>query len=247
MSSRYRIWNRAAVLLTASVLSGCSATGYPIHSLAEEINATLGRSRTTAEAGDNIRVVFPYRSDWDQDARIQDDGYATFTLVGAVKVVGMTVDQLNEELVKRYNEASGSEQIELTADILSGVAQGSDSTDTSNVVYVIGDVASPGSVRLTGRQVTLIEAISAAGGHLKATANLRNTVLIRRIRGSNEMRSWRLDADVYGWGDEPAVFLQARDVVFVPNTAIDDVNIWVDQYIRKMIPVPGFGIPASAL
>jgi hypothetical protein len=43
------------------------------------------------------------------------------------------------------------------------------------------------------------------------------------------------------------VFLQARDVVFVPNTAIDDVNIWVDQYIRKMIPIPGFGIPASAL
>ena len=80
----------------------------------------------------------------------------------------------------------------------------------------------PGSVRLTGRQVTLIEAIGAAGGHLKDTANLRNTVLIRRIRGSNEMRSWRLDADVYGWGDQPAVFLQARDVAFVPNTAIDE-------------------------
>jgi len=247
MLSFSRTWNRVAVLLTASVLAGCSATGRPISSLAEEINATLGRTRTVAEAGDNIQVVFPYRSEWNHEARIQDDGFATFTLLGAVKVVGMTVDELNASLVKRYNEASGSEQIEMTADILPGVAQGSDSTDTSNVVYVIGDVQSPGSVRLTGRQVTLIEAIGAAGGHLKDTANLRNTVLIRRIRGSNEMRSWRLDADVYGWGDQPAVFLQARDVVFVPNTAIDDVNIWVDQYIRQMIPLPGFGLPAAAL
>lgn len=246
MPSFSRTWSRLAVLLTASLLAGCSAVGNSIGSLADEINATLGRTRTVAEAGDNIRVVFPFRTDWNHEARIQDDGFATFTLLGAVKVVGMTVDELNASLVKRYNDASGSEQIELTADILPGVAQGSDSTDTSNVVYVIGDVASPGSVRLTGRQVTLVEAISAAGGHLKTTANLRNTVLIRRIRGSNEMRSWRLDADVYGWGDQPAVFLQARDVVFVPNTAIDDVNIWVDQYFRKMIPVPGFGVsPAS--
>lgn len=247
MPSFSRTWNRVAVLLTASLLAGCSATGYSIGSLADEINATLGRTRTAAEAGDNIRVVFPYRSEWNHEARIQDDGYATFTLLGAVKVVGMTVDQLNATLVKRYNEASGTEQIELTADILPGVAQGSDSTDTSNVVYVIGDVRSPGSVRLTGRQVTLIEAISSAGGHLKATANLSNTLLIRRVRGSNEMRSWRLDADVYGWGDQPAIFLQARDVVFVPNTAIDDMNIWVNQYIRQMIPLPGFGVPAAAL
>ena len=90
----------------------------------------------------------------------------------------------------------------------------------------------------TGNFLTLFEAIGAAGGILKRTGNLANTMLIRRVRGTNELRSWSLDASIERWGESPAVFLQARDIVFVPNTAVDDVNIWLDQYIRQMIPIP---------
>jgi PAS domain S-box-containing protein len=77
------------------------------------------------------------------------------------------------------------------------------------------------------RTHTLLEVIASAGGHRKATANLSNTILVRRVGG--DMKQWRLDADVYQWGKEPPIWLQPRDIVFVPNTAIDDVNIWVDK------------------
>lgn len=92
--------------------------------------------------------------------------------------------------------------------------------------------------------MTLVEAIAAAGGHLKATANLRNTILVRRM-ASGEMRSWRLDADIYRWGQQPPIYLQPRDIVFVPNTAIDEVDIWVDKYIRQMIPLPTLFPPTT--
>jgi hypothetical protein len=34
------------------------------------------------------------------------------------------------------------------------------------------------------------------------------------------------------------LYLQPYDVVFIPNTPIDEVAIWVDNHIRRMIPVP---------
>jgi hypothetical protein len=42
------------------------------------------------------------------------------------------------------------------------------------------------------------------------------------------------------------ILLQANDLIFVPNTPIDDVNIWIDQYIRLMIPFP-YLIPTTLI
>jgi len=222
-------------LLAGLVLAACSASGYSIRSLAPEINATLAGGRTTIEVGDTIATTFPFRTEWDHQTRVRPDGRATFPLIGEAEVAGKTVEELHKSLMDRYSKERSNEKIELTIDVQAGAEAGD---ENSNVVYVIGDVTTPGPVRLTGRRLTLFEAIGAAGGHLKRTANLSNTVLVRRVRGTNEMRSWRLDADVYDWGSQPAIFLQARDIVFVPNTAVDDVNIWVDQWIRQMLPLP---------
>ena len=237
---------RALLLSALFVLAGCSTVGEPIRDVAGEINATLSSVRRVTEVGDTISVVFPYRTDWNHETRIRDDGFATFILVGEVQVVNLSIKELNQKLQAVYREQRQSDEVELTANVLPSAASGS---NFSNVVFVIGDVNTPGAIELTGRQLTLFEAISAAGGHMKRTANLRNTLLIRRVRGSNEMRSWALDADIYKWGSQPPVFLQERDVVFVPNTAVDDVNIWIDQYIRQMIPLPALipRFPAGAL
>lgn len=230
------------MLAAGLLLAGCSAVGAPIKDVADEINATLSKVRRITEVGDVMSVVFPYRSEWNHQPRIRDDGYATFLLIGEVRVVGLSIAELNEQLQKQYREQRQSNEIELTVDILDDAGSG---TDSSNAVFIIGDVATPGPVELTSRPLTLFEAIGAAGGMLKRTGNLANTMLIRRIRGTNQLRSWSVDASIERWGESPAVFLQARDIVFVPNTAIDDVNIWIDQYIRQMIPIPNI-IPQGA-
>ena len=235
---------RRTILLAASLgLAGCSTVGAPIKDMADEINATLSEVRRVTEVGDTISVVFPYRTDWTHESRIRADGFATFTLIGEVKVVGLSISELNQKLQERYRAERETGDLELTAKLLPTTGAG---TDTSNVVFVIGDVTQPGAIELSGRPLTLLEAIGAAGGHLKRTANLCNTTLVRRIRGTNQLRSWSFDASIEQWGDSPPVFLQARDIVFVPNTAVDDVNIWIDQYIRQMIPIPNI-LPAGAV
>lgn len=222
-------------LIAGLALAACSASGYSIRSLAPEINATLASGRATIEVGDTVETTFPFRAEWNHATRVRADGLATFPLIGEVAVAGKTVEELQKVMLDRYGKERDNEKIDLTIDVQAPTAAG---VETSNAVFVIGDVTTPGPIPLTGRPLTLFEAIGAAGGHLKRTANLSNTVLVRRVKGTNEMRSWRLDADVYDWGSQPAIFLQARDIVFVPNTAIDDVNIWVDQWIRQMLPLP---------
>ena len=208
-------------------------------SLAEEINATLSSSSREVKVGDIITVSFPFQSEWDHVAQVMEDGTASFSLVGELRVLGMSMQRLNDELTKAYDRARNGQRVDLNASI---TATGDGDVDANNSLFVIGEVRTPGPIRVNGKRITLVEAISAAGGHLKLTANLGNTILVRRIRGSNEMRSWRLDADVYEWGEHPPIYLQERDVVFVPNTAIDDVNIFVDQWIRQMLPFPIFPI-----
>jgi len=215
--------------------------GESIVDLADEINATLNTATVSIAVGDTIQVTFPFKPEWNHVTRVRPDGSASFQLVDDVQVAGHKIPELDARLTKLYGEKrQGQEVIELTLTVPTA-GGGTPSTSVGGTglnVYVIGDVDDPGPIALEGRTLTLIEAIGAAGGHLKPTANLRNTVLVRRMTGSNEMRSWRLDADIYSWGDVPPIFLQPRDIVFVPNTAIDDVDIWIDQYIRRILPFP---------
>lgn len=235
--NRHRL-HYACIGFLSYLTAACSATGYPITDLAAEINATRDGARATVEPGDTLRVTFPFNEEFDHEARVRADGFASFRLVDELHVAGMRLDDLDAKLTELYRrKQSDRGSIELTVEILnSGVGE-------PLGVYVIGEVEKPGIVEMPGRPLTLVEAISAAGGYKKYTANLHNTILVRRLAGSDVMRSWRLDADVYRWGSEPPIYLQPRDIVFVPNTAIDEVNIWVDKYIRQMLPFPLFFPP----
>ena len=104
-------------------------------------------------------------------------------------------------------------------------------------VYVVGEVLQPGAVPMHNQELNLVEAISKAGGPDKRTALLQDIVLVRRVENKSRVM-WHIDARIDYWGSPVPIVMQRDDVIFVPNTAIDDVNIWVDQYIRLMIPFP---------
>jgi protein involved in polysaccharide export with SLBB domain len=231
---------RSALTGVASMLlAACSAVGYRISDLAAEINATRDVVAAVVAPGDTIKVTFPKLTGWNHEARVRPDGTATFHGLDDVQVAGLTLPELDKKLTQLYAEKKLEQNSdELTVDIATTTATISTTAGvTPDTLFVVGEVQHPGPVTVAGRSLTLFEAIASAGGHQKATANLSNVILVRRLH-TGEMRSWRLDADIYRWGNEPPIWLQPRDIVFVPNTAIDEVNIWVDKYIRQMIPLP---------
>jgi polysaccharide biosynthesis/export protein len=230
---------RAALLaLGVAALSvafaGCTSTGKPMPRIAAEINATLESDDTVLAPGDVIELTFPEKKDWDQSVKVRPDGHASFAGIDDVLVAGQTVPRLGEVLRLAYARVFTTPPA-----IAVGV-----STLASRNVYVMGDVHEPGQFPVEGR-ITLTDAIALAGGFIKPTAALQNVMLVRYSPRENRQHAWRIDARPSQWGKGDPILLQAYDTVLVPNTAIDDVDIWIDQHIRLLIPFPYLVTPSG--
>ncbi len=79
--------------------------------------------------------------------------------------------------------------------------------------YVMGEVARPGAYALTGRRVTVKQAIAAAG-NLGALSWPNNSILIRRI-GRNQEQIMPLKLQDIMSGNEPDLFLKPDDTIAV--------------------------------
>jgi protein involved in polysaccharide export with SLBB domain len=168
---------------------------------------------------------------WDQEVTVRGDGRASFLAGGELEVVGLTVAQLEALLSEKAEGA--------TVNLIAG----SEAVETTRAVFVIGDVRSPGPIRFQNIRLSLIEAIATAGGAIKETAHLGNVYLVRTLPDGTR-KTWRIDAREEYWGGTP-ILLTSGDLIAVPNTTIDDVDIWVNQYIRLMLPFPWLMSPQA--
>ncbi len=82
--------------------------------------------------------------------------------------------------------------------------------------YVTGEVARPGPYNMTGRKVTVKQALAYAGG-MSPLAWPENAILIRRVGGSQE-QIIPLDLEAIFQGEEPDLFLKADDVIAVGSS-----------------------------
>jgi polysaccharide biosynthesis/export protein len=99
---------------------------------------------------------------------VDSDGTFTFPLIGAVKVNGMTVREVEVMLIKRLADGYlRNPQVSVSIDQY-----------RSKRVFVMGDVRTPGTYQLTG-DMSLIEAIARAGS---TTPTASGEILIVRSR-----------------------------------------------------------------
>jgi polysaccharide export outer membrane protein len=224
-------------LVTAPLALGACALpgGPPMTRLAPEINATLDLSRSVLGPGDTIEVRFAYADPtWDQEVLIQPDGFASFKGVDKVRAGGLLPEQLDEILSKSYAQILDNPSLSVVL-----VSNG------PRYVHVMGEVELPQEIALAPQErLTLVEAIARAGGYDKDTAHLSSTLLVRWDPVNGRQMAWKFDARPKYWGGEQTIFLQPFDLVFVPNMPVDNVAIWINNYIRRLIPLPF--IPGAA-
>jgi protein involved in polysaccharide export with SLBB domain len=105
---------------------------------------------------------------------------------------------------------------------------------------VAGEVNKPGMVNLTG-PMTVLQSIAEAGG-FKDSARKSQVIIIRK---SPEKAPVTIVTDledaVYGDNKVQNIALAPYDIIYVPKSAIANVNQFVDLYIRRNIPIP-FGL-----
>ena len=232
-SSTQRLWvqfiRTVGIACGALLPSACVASGRPLPEIAAEINATHNGDGSVLVAGDLLEIRFTRTPEWNHEARVLADGTASFVYVDAVPVAGLTLAAVDRLLTERYGALLRDPELTLFVKV-----------PAARTVVVIGEVRQPGPVPLGDEPLSLLEAIGKAGGPLKHTAHLDSTLLVRWLPDRQETVAWKIDAGLEHWGVGTPLFLQAHDLVFVPNRGIDRVNIFVDQYIRQMLPFPGF-------
>lgn len=154
--------------------------------------------------------------DLDQVVFVRPDGKISLALVGEVEAVGRTVAELAEQLTELYRRTIRGALVTVTVREI-----------RSRPVFFVGGVARPGPIQLT-QDLTLLQAISAAGGLLPA-ADLESIYV---IRGST-----RIPVDLARMlqrGDVTQnLLLQPGDTIVVPLAE----SVFVQGEVRTPGPV----------
>jgi len=186
------------------------------------------------QIGDQLDVKFFYHPELNEQVTVRPDGRISLQLVQEIKVVGMTPPQVTEKLTKVYSAELDRPSITVIVKAFN-----------AQRVFVDGEVYKAGLVTMLG-PMTVLQSISQGGG-FKDTAKTSEVVVIRRIADNKVLPMVvNLDNAINGTDMRQDILLLPNDIVHVPKSTIADINVWIDQYIRKNIPVPfsvglGFG------
>lgn len=191
---------------------------------AETVTEDTLSGRYRVMIGDTVAVDFFKTTDLSSSLTVGPDGDVFLPLIGRVRVAGRTLDEVTEELTRRYRSQLADPQITVSVVEYAGLS-----------VYVGGEVNEPGIVDYRGG-LTAVQAIMNAGG-FKTTASLSNVLLIRKGPNNEPVGTVVNVKDILHKAkfdnDQP---LQPTDVIFVPRSKIANVNLFIDQYIDNNIP-----------
>ena len=199
------------------------------------------RNDYVVQPGDTFRVsIFRggrVAGEYSQEVTVQPDG--RFTLVAIrqpLEAAGFTLDEIRDRVQEEYQPLfetdvdRGADEIRVALQFLT-----TNSADwLPDQVYVTGQVRRGVAVRYR-KNMTVMQAITEAGGWLP-TGDADQTVVTRQTsEGQTITREVDLIAVVRHYGDD--IELLPGDIVYVPFTMIARVNLWVEFYIRGMLPI----------
>ncbi len=176
-------------------------------------------------SGDKLDVKFFYHPELNDVVTVRPDGRISLQLVQDVQAASLTPKELTKLLKSQYRSRILDPDISI-------IVRSFD----SNHVFVDGQVRNPGMVKMND-EMTIMQAVAKAKG-LKDTARTGEVLLIRK-NGLKRGFVYTIDLDAAMSGTDVAqnVSLMPYDIVYVPKSTISNINTWIDQYIRKNIPI----------
>lgn len=157
--------------------------------------------------------------------QVRHDGAVTFPLVGETTAMGKTLSDLSREMEERYDAIfRGGISVALN---LNSSAEGN--------IAVLGEVRNPGRYTINN-PISPFFALAMAGGALD-TAKKSQMVVVKR-HPANRVVWYVINLDLdSGRPLGPEIALAPQDMLLVPKTGIANLNMFVDQYIRRLMPV----------
>lgn len=226
-------------VLSLSLVIFLAACATPVHLPAPVYESQMNGGMTPQadykiQTGDQLDIKFFYNSELNESVVVRPDGRISLQLLSEIKVHDMTPSQLENLLKERYVSQLAKPEVAVIV-----------RSFNMHKIFVDGHVVKPGALPLIGF-MTVMQSISQAGG-LKDGARKREILIIRRKdQDKPVVLKVNLSKAMSGKDMSQDIYLAPFDIVFVPRSAIGDVNQFVDSYIKKNIPVGagvGMGIP----
>jgi protein involved in polysaccharide export with SLBB domain len=222
----------STVLSLCLVLASCgpAAKNVPVADPADPrmYSSSLAEEEYRIQPGDLLDIKFFYSPELNEQMPVRPDGRISLQLAHEIMAAGRTPAELSKTLKEIYS-------VELKKPEVTVIVR----TFGNQRIYVDGEVGKPGLLPLTG-PTTVLQAIAQAGGFVY-TGNATDVLVIRRgpenqplammVNMENVRRGTDLSQDIY---------LKPFDIVYVPRTAIANANLWIEQYLTRLVPRIGF-------
>ncbi|MFS8035876.1 polysaccharide biosynthesis/export family protein [Xanthobacter sp. AM11] len=240
--SERRAPTRLALVLLCFALNGCAAiatsqnTGTPAFTTGHELRFTetnVERFKPWTDQlpsyhlgpGDKIKVKYFITREMDEELTVSPDGSIAPRAIGQIRVDGSTLNGLQDYIRRESRKELVDQKVVVSLE-----------EAVSARVYVGGMVQSPGAFRLTDLGTSVLQAILLAGG-FNENSRTGQVALIRRGPNNEPMLRLINVRDVIQNGFDVAdVPLVAGDIIYVPRSSIAEVNLWIDQFITKVVP-----------
>jgi len=236
--ARKRIGGWASVLiLAACCLSATAGCGSRVQELAPSPDPPVFVYRLSP--GDTLSVKFPYYPNFDiQLMVIPPDGKVSLPLVGFVQAAGLTPEELQRELHRRYTDELDRPDVTVLL-----------AKATGQQIFVGGQVNAP-RLQAYHSGLTLYTAMLRAGGQ-RRSAKLSSVVLIRGAP-TEKKEAYRIDMRKVIKGEIEDIYLEPYDVVIFPNKIIDTAvqlrKVYLDNMVPRFVGVGfGFSYPLTGL
>jgi polysaccharide biosynthesis/export protein len=167
-------------------------------------NATALPADYRLAPGDKLRVEVYKDAQLSQSLQIRPDGKVTLPLVGDIVAVDLTPIQLRDRITTSLKEY-------VTNPVVTVIVVEASPT----MVYVMGEVTTPGSIPMRG-SMTVLQALAMAGG-FKEFANTKDIRILRRGGGVlNSEQTIPFNYNDAIKGKSAPVYLMPGDMVVVP-------------------------------
>lgn len=179
----------------------------------------------TLQEGDVLEVKFFYNPELNEREAIRPDGMISLQLIDDVAAAGLTPLELDRLLTEMYSKIIRQPAVTVIVKEFSG-----------QKVYIGGEVNTPGLIPISGK-LTALQAILQANG-FKNTAESSSVVILRN-QGTATPQFIVADLSevlkANAWQND--VPLRPYDIVIVPMTTIGKMDLFVEQYIDKLLPI----------
>lgn len=230
MLTVFRGWVPVAPMLPVLAVMSCGTTPKNLQPATLQTPQSPLRGSYALQVGDVLSVKFYFNPELNEEVVIRPDGMISLQLIGDVEAAGRSPSALATDLTQKYTGELANPKVSVIVRQFGGER-----------VYVSGEVGKQGLVPMTAG-LTLYQAIQQAGGLLDS-AHRKQVIL---IRNGEDGRPAGLAIDIRpiesGEHPEEDVLLRPFDIVFVPKSKIGNLDMWVDQYIRKLIPTIPFAV-----